>query len=140
MVFLFSRLNIFQFDVRVRYRTHAAVTRLTAAIWASIFDINSLLVESFCLTFAIFCFKKISKFFTFTQMLTVFNRYSLILLVCVLSLMNVCHDIFFAGMITDLYIDKFKFKGQNMKGRVPALLEVLDNYDLQSLVQFFEQS
>jgi len=44
------------------------------------------------------------------------------------------------GMITDLYIDKFKFKGQNMKGRVPALLEVLDNYDLQTLVQFFEQN
>lgn len=42
------------------------------------------------------------------------------------------------GMITDLYIDKFKFKGQNVKGRVPALLEVLDNYDLQTLVQFFE--
>lgn len=41
-------------------------------------------------------------------------------------------------MITDLYIDKFKFKGQNVKGRVPALLEVLDNYDLQTLVQFFE--
>jgi len=81
-------------------------------------------------------------------MLTVFNRYTLVLMVmCLnasvgvfLSLMNVCHDIFYAGMITDLYIDKFKFKGQNMKGRVPALLEVLDNYDLQSLVQFFEQS
>lgn len=47
-------------------------------------------------------------------------------------------SIFITGMITDLYIDKFKFKGQNVKGRVPALLEVLDNYDLQTLVQFFE--
>ena len=45
---------------------------------------------------------------------------------------------YITGMITDLYIDKFKFKGQNVKGRVPALLEVLDNYDLQTLVQFFE--
>lgn len=49
-----------------------------------------------------------------------------------------CHLERLYGMITDLYIDKFKFKGQNVKGRVPALLEVLDNYDLQTLVQFFE--
>lgn len=54
---------------------------------------------------------------------------------------NVFNLIFIvSGMITDLFIDKFKFKGQNMKGRVPALLEVLDNYDLQTLVQFFEQT
>ena len=53
---------------------------------------------------------------------------------------NVTSVITVVGMITDLYIDKFKFKGQNMKGRVPALLEVLDNYDLQTLVQFFEQN
>ena len=43
-------------------------------------------------------------------------------------------------MITDLYIDKFKFKGQNVKGKVSGLLEILDNYDLESLVQFFENS
>ncbi|XP_056011341.1 Bardet-Biedl syndrome 7 protein homolog isoform X4 [Ostrea edulis] len=49
-----------------------------------------------------------------------------------------CHLERLYGMITDLYIDKFKFKGQNVKGRVPALLEVLDNYDLQTLVEFFE--
>ena len=46
---------------------------------------------------------------------------------------------YISGMITDLFIDKFKFKGQNMKGKVPNLLEVLDNYDLQSLIQFFDQ-
>lgn len=51
-----------------------------------------------------------------------------------------CHLERLYGMITDLYIDKFKFKGQNVKGKVPALLEVLDNYDLQTLVQFFEAS
>ncbi|KAL5012626.1 hypothetical protein ScPMuIL_011177 [Solemya velum] len=51
-----------------------------------------------------------------------------------------CHLERLYGMITDLYIDKFKFKGQNVKTRVPSLLEVLDNYDLQSLVQFFEAS
>ena len=41
------------------------------------------------------------------------------------------------GMITDLYIDKYKFKGQNVKSKVPALLEVLDSYDLQTLIDFF---
>ena len=43
-------------------------------------------------------------------------------------------------MITDLYIDKFKFKGQNVKSKVPMLLEVLDNYDLQALIEFFQSS
>ncbi|CAG0885753.1 unnamed protein product [Cyprideis torosa] len=41
------------------------------------------------------------------------------------------------GMITDLYIDKFKFKGLNVKGRIPQLLEQLEHYDLMSLTQFF---
>lgn len=41
------------------------------------------------------------------------------------------------GMITDLYIDKFKFKGQNVKNKVSSLLEILDNYDLDSLLHFF---
>jgi hypothetical protein len=42
-------------------------------------------------------------------------------------------------MITDLYIDRHKFKGINVKGRIPQLLEVLDKYDLQNLLNFFEQ-
>jgi Bardet-Biedl syndrome 7 protein len=41
------------------------------------------------------------------------------------------------GMITDLYIDKFKFTGQNVKNKVPQLIEKLDNYDLEELMQFF---
>lgn len=44
-------------------------------------------------------------------------------------------------MITDLYIDKFKFKGINVKSRVPQLLETLDNYcshDVQHLINFFK--
>lgn len=65
-------------------------------------------------------------------MIIINNKISLILT------MKLPESIFITGMITDLYIDKFKFKGQNVKGRVPALLEVLDNYDLQTLVQFFE--
>ena len=44
------------------------------------------------------------------------------------------------GMVTDLYIDKYKFRGQNVKSKVPMLLSVLDNYDLQSLIDFFNKS
>ncbi|XP_036407572.1 Bardet-Biedl syndrome 7 protein [Megalops cyprinoides] len=43
------------------------------------------------------------------------------------------------GMITDLFIDKFKFKGQNVKTKVSQLLEILDNYDLNSLMNFFNE-
>eukprot|EP00118_Oscarella_pearsei_P011995 m.84946 g.84946 ORF g.84946 m.84946 type:complete len:230 (+) comp36418_c0_seq15:2058-2747(+) len=42
------------------------------------------------------------------------------------------------GMITDLYIDKFKFKGINVKGKVPQLMSVLEEYDFESLVEFFD--
>ena len=42
------------------------------------------------------------------------------------------------GMITDLYIDHNKFKGQNVKNKVPALLEILDKYELNTLVKFFQ--
>lgn len=41
-------------------------------------------------------------------------------------------------MITDLYIDKFKFTGQNVKNRVPMLIEKLDSYDLDELIKFFQ--
>nr|XP_061793449.1 Bardet-Biedl syndrome 7 protein [Nerophis lumbriciformis] len=44
------------------------------------------------------------------------------------------------GMITDLYIDKFKFKGQNVKAKVSSLLEILDSYDLNSLLDFFSEA
>lgn len=41
------------------------------------------------------------------------------------------------GMITDLFIDKFKFKGTNVKTKVPLLLEILDSYDQNALMAFF---
>ncbi|XP_033106003.1 Bardet-Biedl syndrome 7 protein homolog isoform X2 [Anneissia japonica] len=41
------------------------------------------------------------------------------------------------GMITDLFIDKFKFKGSNVKSKVPQLLQVLDNYEVENLMEFF---
>ncbi|XP_072112203.1 Bardet-Biedl syndrome 7 protein isoform X1 [Mobula birostris] len=44
------------------------------------------------------------------------------------------------GMITDLFIDKFKFKGTNVKTKVPLLLEILDNYDPNSLAAFFDSA
>ena len=43
-------------------------------------------------------------------------------------------------MVTDLYIDQFKFMGQNAKNRIPNLIEKLDNYDPFELLKFFEQS
>ncbi|XP_059121224.1 Bardet-Biedl syndrome 7 protein isoform X3 [Peromyscus eremicus] len=42
------------------------------------------------------------------------------------------------GMITDLFIDKFKFKGTNVKTKVPVLLEILDSYDQNALISFFD--
>lgn len=41
-------------------------------------------------------------------------------------------------MITDLFIDKFKFKGTNVKTKVPLLLEMLDGCDQDGLIAFFE--
>ncbi|XP_062281437.1 Bardet-Biedl syndrome 7 protein-like [Scomber scombrus] len=44
------------------------------------------------------------------------------------------------GMITDLFIDKFQFKGRNVKTKVSSLLGILDNYDLNSLLDFFNEA
>lgn len=41
-------------------------------------------------------------------------------------------------MITDLYIDKHKYNGVNVKSRVPHLMEVLDRQDFDLLVDFFQ--
>ena len=48
------------------------------------------------------------------------------------------YPFFFVGMITDLFIDKFKFKGTNVKTKVPLLLEILDSYDQNALIAFFD--
>jgi hypothetical protein len=45
---------------------------------------------------------------------------------------------FYLGMITDLYIDKHKYNGVNVKNRVPLLMEVLDKQDFDALVDFFQ--
>ena len=50
-----------------------------------------------------------------------------------------CHLERLYGMITDLFIDKFKFKGMNVKSRVNVLLDLLENnYELDRLLSFFE--
>ena len=41
------------------------------------------------------------------------------------------------GMVTDLFIDQHKFKGQNVKSKVPQLLDILDKYGLDTIVDFF---
>jgi Bardet-Biedl syndrome 7 protein len=41
------------------------------------------------------------------------------------------------GIITDLYIDKFKFKGANMKARIPKLIELFENYNFDEIVQYY---
>ena len=51
-----------------------------------------------------------------------------------------CHLERLYGMITDLYIDRHKFKGQNVKNKVSQLISILDNYDLEALLEFFQES
>jgi Bardet-Biedl syndrome 7 protein len=41
-------------------------------------------------------------------------------------------------MITDLYIDKYKYNGINVKNRVPLLMDILDKQDFDALVDFFQ--
>lgn len=48
--------------------------------------------------------------------------------------------IYILGMITDLFIDQHKFKGQNVKSRVTQLLDILDKYNLQDLTDFFQSN
>ena len=60
---------------------------------------------------------------------------------CLLSMITCQISEFnFSGMITDLYIDQHKFKGQNVKSRVPQLLDILDKYDLDAMVDFFSSN
>lgn len=45
------------------------------------------------------------------------------------------------GMVTDLYIDKHKFRGNNVKNKIAPLLHILDreNYVYENLLEFFNQ-
>merc|ERR1712028_111348 len=35
---------------------------------------------------------------------------------------------YLSGIVTDLYVDKHKFKGHNVKHKIPDLLKLLQNY------------
>lgn len=41
------------------------------------------------------------------------------------------------GIMTDLYIDKNKFKGINVKSRIEQLSELLRNFNYDDLVKFY---
>lgn len=45
--------------------------------------------------------------------------------------------IILTGIITDLYVDYNKFKGINVKSKIPKLMEILENYDYNELLHFF---
>jgi len=44
---------------------------------------------------------------------------------------------FLYGIITDLYVDNFKFKGQNVTQHVPQLQRALEDYSLDVILAFF---
>ncbi|GAB1601669.1 Bardet-Biedl syndrome 7 protein homolog isoform X2 [Argonauta hians] len=44
------------------------------------------------------------------------------------------------SVITDLFIDSHRFKGQDVKNKLPLLKEILSDYDLCKLVKFFENA
>jgi len=44
------------------------------------------------------------------------------------------------GMIMDLYVDSFKFRGRNVKGKIEQLINVLENYTFEALLEFFNSS
>ena len=42
------------------------------------------------------------------------------------------------GIITDQYVDMHKFRGRDAKRHIPALMQILDRYDLERVKEFFE--
>ena len=58
----------------------------------------------------------------------------------IVPLLSQCFFCSRSALITDLYMDRATFKGQLVKDKVPMLLEILDNGDMDSLLAFFEES
>ena len=50
---------------------------------------------------------------------------------------DIIHNFTISGMVTDLFIDQHKFKGQNVKSKVSQLLDILDKYGLDTIIDFF---
>ncbi len=46
---------------------------------------------------------------------------------------------FLYGIVTDLYVDNYKFKGQNVTQQVPQLQRCLQEYSLDALIGFFSR-
>lgn len=47
---------------------------------------------------------------------------------------------FLHGVVTDLYVDQNKFKGNSVAAKLPQLQHLLNNYSLDALLQFFDAS
>lgn len=41
------------------------------------------------------------------------------------------------GFLTDLFIDRYKFKGINVKNRIPSLIKLLEEYQYDAVIDFF---
>lgn len=47
---------------------------------------------------------------------------------------------FLQGMISDLYVDKSKFKGiHSVSNRIQQLQQIMGNYDIEALIEFFKE-
>lgn len=46
---------------------------------------------------------------------------------------------FLYGIVTDLYVDNYKFKGQNVTSQVPQLQRILSDYSLETVLAFFSR-
>lgn len=46
---------------------------------------------------------------------------------------------YLSGIVTDLFVDKHKFRGHNVKHKIPQLLQLLQNYDYDAVVAFFQE-
>ena len=42
------------------------------------------------------------------------------------------------GIVTDLYVDLHKFKGHNVKHKLPVLMQLLESYNYDRLIYFFQ--
>lgn len=41
------------------------------------------------------------------------------------------------GLLTDCFIDRFKFKGMNVKSKIPDLVKLIQSYNYSTLVEYF---
>jgi Bardet-Biedl syndrome 7 protein len=48
------------------------------------------------------------------------------------------HLDFLRGIVTDLFVDQHKLQGKSAQSRVPLLLEILENYEFEKLLQAFK--